>query len=462
MKKIIALFITLALALTLASCASVEVEKTDGEQTEFAAQNGGMPDAPSGEMPSGEAPEMPRGGFEGNGGNAFGGFGGQGGFNTSNGADSAETVAADDQFTSRDLEQTADTSVAENITLKSGEDVTLTAAGVYVLTGSANDSTVIVEAGDEDKVQIVLDGVTVTNEDSPAIYVKNADKVFVTTTDTVNTLSVTGTFTSDGDTNTDAVIFSKDDLVINGVGTLNIKSSDNGITSKDDLKITGGTIVIDCASDGLEANDSIRISDGDVTIKASKDGMHCEYEEDDTVGYIYITGGKFNITSGDDGIHATTVCEIYGGDFTISAAEGIEATQVVIGGGSINITASDDGVNAAKKSSSLGVIVEIDGGDLTIKMGAGDTDAIDSNGNIVINGGNVNITGQSAFDYDGTATYNGGTLTVNGQTVTSITNQFGGMGGGMMPGGGMTPGGQNGQRGGQPGGGGGNGRNGRK
>ena len=333
--------------------------------------------------------------------------------------------------------------------------MTLTAAGVYVLTGSANDSTVIVEAGDEDKVQIVLDGVTVTNEDSPAIYVKNADKVFVTTTDTVNTLSVTGTFTSDGDTNTDAVIFSKDDLVINGAGTLNIKSSDNGITSKDDLKITGSTIVIDFASDGLEANDSIRISDGDVTIRASKDGMHCEYDEDDTVGYIYITGGKFNITSGDDGIHAATVCEIYGGDFMISAAEGIEATQVVIGGGSINITASDDGVNAAKKSSSLGVIVEIDGGDLTIKMGAGDTDAIDSNGNIVINGGNVNITGQSAFDYDGTATYNGGTLTVNGQTVTSITNQFGGMGGGMMPGGGMTPGGQNGQRGGQPGGGGG-------
>ena len=95
------------------------------------------------------------------------------------------------------------------------------------------NASIIVNAGDEDKVQIVLDGVSITNESTPCIYVKSADKVFVTTTDSENTLTVTGSFTADGDTNTDAVIFSKDDLVLNGVGTLTISSTDNGIAGKD-------------------------------------------------------------------------------------------------------------------------------------------------------------------------------------------------------------------------------------
>jgi hypothetical protein len=94
---------------------------------------------------------------------------------------------------------------------------------------------------DDAKVQLVLDGVSITNTDSPAIYVVSADKCFVTTTDSVSTLTVTGTFAADGDTNIDAVIFSKDDLVLNGTGTLNISSTGNGITSKDDLTVTGGT-----------------------------------------------------------------------------------------------------------------------------------------------------------------------------------------------------------------------------
>lgn len=110
---------------------------------------------------------------------------------------------ADDEFSSRDMEQTADLSDATYLTLESGEDITITAAGVYVISGSAKESTIIVEAGDEDKVQLVLDGVTITNTSTPCIYVKNADKVFVTTTDSTNKLTVSGTFAADGDTNTD-------------------------------------------------------------------------------------------------------------------------------------------------------------------------------------------------------------------------------------------------------------------
>lgn len=337
---------------------------------------------------------------------------------------------ADDEFSSRDMEQTADLSDATYLTLESGEDITITAAGVYVISGSAKESTIIVEAGDEDKVQLVLDGVTITNTSTPCIYVKNADKVFVTTTDSTNKLTVSGTFAADGDTNTDAVIFSKDDLVLNGVGTLTISSTDNGITSKDDLKITEGTISISCTSDVIEANDSIRIAGGDITIKSEKDGLHAEYDEDTSVGYIYICGGTLDITASDDAIHATTIVQIDDGTLNLSAREGIEGTYVQINGGTITISASDDAINAGQKSKSYTATIEITGGYITIKMGSGDTDAVDSNGNLYVNGGTLDITAHSPFDYDGTAKYTGGTIIVNGQTVNTITNQMmGGAGG---------------------------------
>ena len=351
---------------------------------------------------------------------------------------SGAIFTSDDEFSNRDLKQSADLSDAKYITLESGSNVTITEEGVYVLRGSVQNSTVIVDAADDAKVQLVLDGVTITNKDFPCIYVKSADKVFVTTTDSANKLSVTGAFTSDGDTNTDAVIFSKDDLVINGVGSLTISSTDNGITSKDDLKVTGGTISISCTSDALEANDSIRIAGGDITIVSRKDGLHAEYDEDTSVGYIYICGGSLDITASDDAIHATTVVQIDDGNLKLSAREGIEGTYVQLNGGTISITANDDGINAGRKSTSYAVTIEINGGDLTIKMASGDTDAVDSNGNLYVNGGTINITASSPFDYDGSAKYTGGTIIVNGVTTNAITNQM--MGGGM--------GGMGGQRGG--------------
>ena len=323
-----------------------------------------------------------------------------------------------DMFTSRDLEQTADLSEAQSYS-----------EGVYVITGTAANASIIVEAGDEDKVQIVLDGVSITNDSTPCIYVKSADKVFVTTTDAENTLTVTGTFTADGDTNTDAVIFSKDDLVLNGTGTLTIKSSNNGVTSKDDLKITGGTINITCTSDALEANDSIRIADGTINIATKKDALHAENDEDDTVGFVYICGGTLNVESDDDAVHATTIIQIDDGELNLKAHEGLEATWIQVNGGTINIEASDDGINAAYKSAKITPAFEITGGYVTIVMGSGDTDAVDSNANLILTGGTLDITAQSAFDYDGTCQKTGCTLIVNGTETDTVSNQM--MGGGM-------------------------------
>ncbi len=355
-------------------------------------------------------------------------------------ASSSTLIDTSSMFTERDLEQEADLSNATSITLKSGEDVNITSEGVYVISGTASDTSIIVEVADTENVQIVLDGVSITNSSSPVIYVKSADKVFVSTTDSDNTLKVTGTFAADGTTNTDAVIYSKDDLVLNGKGTLTISSTENGITSKDDLKITGGTYNITSSADAIEANDSIRISDGTFNIDSSKDALHSENSDDNSLGYVYIEGGTFNIEAEGDGIQATTVLMINGGKLDITAVEGFEGTYVQINGGTINIEASDDGINATQKSTSYEVVIEVNDGDITVTMGSGDTDGFDSNGDIYINGGTISVTGNSAFDWDGEAKLNGGTVIVNGEELTELTNQFAG---GMMGGQGGGP--QNGQ-----------------
>ena len=337
-----------------------------------------------------------------------------------------------DMFTARDLEQTAELSEAQSYTITDGQTIEITSEGVYVITGTASNAYIVVEAGDEDKVQIVLDGVSITNDSAPCIYVKSADKVFVTTTDSENSLTVTGTFSADGDTNTDAVIFSKDDLVLNGTGTLTIKSTDNGVTSKDDLKITGGTLNITCTSDALEANDSIRIADGIISIDTAKDALHAENDEDDTVGFVYICGGTLNVESEDDAIHATTIIQIDDGELNLKAHEGLEATWIQVNGGEINIEASDDAINAAYKSAKITPAFEITGGYVTIVMGSGDTDAVDSNANLILTGGTLDITAQSPFDYDGTCQKTGCTLIINGTETDSVSNQM--MGGGGMGG----------------------------
>ncbi len=341
-------------------------------------------------------------------------------------------------FSDRDLQQTADLTEAVTYAVADGQDITITEAGVYVLTGQAKDVTVYVAADKEDKVQLVLDGLAITNGDAPAIYVKSADKVFVTTSSD-SALAVTGAFSSDGDTHTDGVIFSKSDLVLNGTATLTVTSSENGIVGKDDLKITGGTYLVSAQSKAIEANDSIRIADGTLNLIAGTDGLHAENSDDDSLGFIYIAGGDITIQAQDDAIHAASAIQINDGKITVTGAEGIESTYIQLNGGVISIDARDDGINAGQKSGAYRAKVEINGGSITVVMASGDTDGIDSNGDIIVNGGTINVTGSSSFDYDGSAQYNGGTIIVNGQQLDYIPNQMmggrGGMGGwGGFPG----------------------------
>ncbi len=325
-----------------------------------------------------------------------------------------------DLFSSRDMKQTAHDDSKTSYTIVSGEDITITEEGVYIISGEGEEVTIIVDVDDSSKVQIVLDGVTITNLNDPVIYVKNADKVFVTTVGD-STLSTTGAFISDEENSLDAVIYSCDDLVLNGTATLTINSTAKAVKSKDDLKITGGTYNIECSTVAFYAHDSIRVADGTFNVNAGTDAFHAENNDDDTLGYIYIADGTFNLNCGDDAIHGTTVVQVDGGTFNISASEGIEGTYVQVNGGTWNIYATGDGINAGQKSNAYNVTLEINGGDFTIEVAEGDTDALDSNGDMIIRGGTITITAPiSAIDFDGTGTFTGGTLTVNGVEVTNL------------------------------------------
>lgn len=300
-------------------------------------------------------------------------------------------VDVNELFSDRDLECNPDISEATTIVACDDSEFVIEAEGVYILSGEAHNFTVKVEADMEDKVQIVLADAYISNDDFPIIYVKSADKCFVTLM-RENDLSVNNDFMADGDINTDAVIFSKADLTVNGTGMLSITSPfGNGITSKDDMKITGGVYTIECSNDALEAGGSTSIYDGSFTIEAGSDGVQAK-------GYLIVNGGIFNI----------------------KAAEGMEATYVQINGGEININASDDGINAAAKSEKYDVVIEINGGDITVVMGPGDTDGLDANGIIVVNGGTIDVTGGSTFDSDMGSIYNGGIIIVNGTKVDEI------------------------------------------
>ncbi|MBR0404804.1 MAG: carbohydrate-binding domain-containing protein [Eggerthellaceae bacterium] len=351
-------------------------------------------------------------------------------------ASGSTVLDSSDMFTDRDLEQQADTSNAKTIAVSNDQDVSITEEGVYVLSGTATNVTVEINADDAAKVQLVLDGLSIANEGKPAIYVVSADKVFVTTTaGSSNELTVTGEFAStDSESNVDGAIFSKDDIAFNGEGTLTINSSNNGIVGKDDVKFTGGTYKIVAGNHAIQGKDSVRIADGTFNLEATKDGIHAENTDDQALGYVFIAGGTFDIQAGSDGIEGDAVVQIDGGTFNINAKEGIEGTYVQINDGNTTINASDDGINATAKSTEYDVAIEINGGTVAITMGSGDTDALDSNGSLIVNGGTVDITAQFAFDFVTKGELNGGTVTVNGEQVSEIAES-------MMMGG---PGGQGG------------------
>ena len=362
-----------------------------------------------------------------------------------------------EMFTERDLSDDYDENEAETITLSGssaktsaasgvsidGSTITISAEGVYVVSGSLSDGQIIVDADDAAKVQIVLKDASITSSDSAALYVKSADKVFVTSAEgTENTLANGGSFTADGDTNVDGAVFAKDDITFNGSGSLTVTSpAGHGVVGNDDVKFGGGTYVITASGHGVKANDSARFAESDVTITAGsdKDGVHvADSDVEDAAqseSFFYMADGSLTINAQDDGIHADAKVIIEGGTILINESyEGIEGLAISISGGSTTLTATDDGLNAAGGNSTSGNgafgsddwaggkggfsdggndgSIVISGGNISITAGG---DGVDSNGSVEITGGYTVVQGPSSgdtsvLDYNSTADISGGTF----------------------------------------------------
>lgn len=303
-----------------------------------------------------------------------------------------------------------------------GTTITITDEGVYHISGTLNDGRIIVNS--EAKIQLILDNADITCSDSAPIYVANADKVFVTLAEGSENSLTDGSeyvYENETDNEPDAVIFSHDSLTLNGSGSLTVKANYNeGITGKDDIVITGGTINIDSVGNGIKGKDYVALCNAEISINAGGDGIKSTNIEDMGMGFVYVESGVFNITAAEDGIQSDTEIITHGGSFNIFAGGGsanaephmnndfgggrgggffgqteTETTEdtvstkgikaaigVFISDGDFNIDSADDTLHSNS-------YINISGGALTMTAGG---DGIHADSQIDIIGGSVNIS----------------------------------------------------------------------
>ncbi len=298
----------------------------------------------------------------------------------------------------------------------SGSILTITSAGTYNISGILYDGQIIVDTQDAENVELILNGVEITCQSNAPLYISNAKKTVITLADgTENTITDGSSYVYDNSETDEpnAAIFSKDDLTINGNGALTVNANyNNGIVSKDDLKLVSGTITVNAVNDGIKGKDSIAVKDANITITAGADGMQAHNDTDPEKGYISIEGGSIHITSVLDAIQAETQLLISGGNITL-----------VSGGGSINASTQGNwgnwggrnpGNESVKTNSAKGLKAGVD---ITINAGTilidSSDDAIHSNSSIHINGGEFTISsGDDGMHSDVSLEINGGTINI--------------------------------------------------
>ena len=183
-----------------------------------------------------------------------------------------------------------------------GNTVVISKEGTYLITGKLTDGQIVVEAAKTDKVQLVLDGVDVTCTNGAPLCVKSADKTVLTLAEGSKNVFTDG---ANGNEEQNACIFSKDDLAVNGTGTLTVNGNyNNGIGSKNDLEIISGTIKVTAVKNGLKGNDSVAVMTGTIELSVGKDGIKSDNDTETGKGYVYIENADITVKAGDDGIQA--------------------------------------------------------------------------------------------------------------------------------------------------------------
>ncbi len=325
----------------------------------------------------------------------------------------------------------------------SSNNITLTKAATYIVSGSLNDGTLAIDTSNKSEIHLVLDGATIKSSKSAPLYIKKASKVFVTLKGN-NTLSSGNSFTAKDGNNIDGTVFSKQDLTFNGDGKLSISSpAGHGIVCKDNLCFTSGSYTITSASHAIQANDSVKIKNSTITADSGKDGIHAENSEDISKGFVYISGGTIKLESEGDGISSSSYTQITNGTIEILAGGGYENSAKEhsdnfgnFGGGggmfggperpggpnrrnaegmsysTVNTanttTESDD--STSMKGIKSGNSMKITGGSITINSA---DDAIHSNISTIISGGTFNIaSGDDAIHAENTLTVSKGTIKI--------------------------------------------------
>lgn len=311
-------------------------------------------------------------------------------------------------------------SVKGNGAAASGRTVTINSAGVYEISGVCSDGKIIIEADKESSVTLLLNGLELSCKSGSAIDCEKAGKLLLTLAEgSVNTLSDAERYSlAQGETEPDASVFCRSDMVINGGGSLSVTGLYNdGIKCKDGLKICGGNITVNAAGDGIVGKDYLVVAAGALDITSVKDGLKSSNDKDGTLGYVRVQGGDIFVTSGSDAVQAETELIIDGG-----------SVKAVSGGGSASVERSQrdndrggrggfkfdfdnnvrSGSTESMKGLKAGTAITINGGELEIDSA---DDSVHSNGTVLISSGDIRLTsGDDGIHAERNVTINGGDI----------------------------------------------------
>ena len=308
----------------------------------------------------------------------------------------------------------------------SGNVVTISSGGTYILTGKLDEGQIVVNAKSDDKVRLVFKGVEISSSKGNLILVENAKKTIITlASDSNNKLELKGNFSKDD--NKDSVIFSKSDLSFNGTGILNLLSPyGRGIVSQDKVVFVDGKYTMDTAGNTISAKNSVAIADGKYDIKAGEKGTGLKVRGNEKKGTVFIANGKLDISAGKDGINSNSNVTINNGKINIKSEEnGIESENIDIRGGNTRVVSKDDGIitSSKKDTETDSLYIRINGGKINIYS---KKNGLNSKGDISISGGETfvessNNDDKSAINYGGSAKITGGTFIATGNGSTTKT-----------------------------------------